>query len=99
MNEERLMKVLLASKITEKSSMGAGSKRLYIFKVIKDATKQEIKAAVQLLFKTEVYGVRVCNVKPKAKRLGQRIGFRKAWKKAYVTLKDGQEINLASSEA
>ena len=69
-----------------------------IFKVASDATKPEIKAAVELLFKVQVESVQVANVKGKEKRFGRFIGRRKNWKKAYVSLKPGQEINFAAGE-
>lgn len=69
-----------------------------IFRVASDATKPEVKAAVELLFKVEVKAVQVSNVKGKQKRFGKMMGRRKGWKKAYVCLKPGQEINFAAGE-
>ena len=69
-----------------------------MFRVASDATKPEVKAAVELLFKVEVKAVQVANVKGKEKRFGKMIGRRKGWKKAYVCLKPGQEINFAAGE-
>jgi large subunit ribosomal protein L23 len=66
-----------------------------IFKVVPDATKPEIKAAIEFMFKVEVRSVQVANVRGKEKRFGQMIGRRNHWKKAYVSLKPGQEINFA----
>lgn len=94
MNEERLMKVLVAPLISEKSSLAAEQSNQYVFKVTTDATKPEIKQAVELLFNVKVDAVKVANVKGKTKRFGQRIGRRNDWKKAYISLQAGQEIDL-----
>ena len=101
--QERLMLVLLAPVISEKSTMVAEKNEQVVFKVARDATKPEIKAAVEMMFSTkdkkvEVVGVQVANVKGKEKRHGRYVGKRPAWKKAYVTLKAGQEINFAAGE-
>ena len=96
MNEERLMKVLVAPLISEKSSIAAEQNNQYVFKVTTDATKPEIKAAVELLFEVKVDAVKVANVKGKTKRFGQRTGRRNDWKKAYISLQAGQEIDLLS---
>ena len=69
-----------------------------MFRVAKDATKPEVKAAVELLFKVEVEAVQIANVKGKVKRFGRMTGRRKDWKKAFVCLKPGQEINFAAGE-
>jgi len=97
MNKERLMKVLLAPLVSEKSAAAADEANQFAFKVTTDATKPEISAAVELLFEVEVEQVRVLNVKGKSKRFGQRMGKRADWKKAYVRLKAGQDINFAES--
>lgn len=97
-NQERLMKVLLAPQISEKATFVAEKNEQVIFKVVSDATKPEIKAAVELLFKVNVESVQVANVKGKKKRFGRFIGNRKDWKKAYICLAPGQEINFAASE-
>ena len=94
MNQERLMQVLLAPQISEKATYVAEKNEQVIFRVATDATKPEIKAAVELLFKVEVEGVQVANVKGKVKRFKGATGRRKGWKKAYVSLKPGQEINF-----
>ena len=96
MNEERLMKVLLAPLISEKSSVAAEQNNQYVFKVTTDATKPEIKQAVELLFNVKVDAVKVANMKGKTKRFGQRMGRRSDWKKAYISLQAGQEIDLLS---
>jgi len=98
MNQERLLQVILAPQITEKATHVADKHEQIAFKVRTDATKPEIKAAVELVFKVEVEGVTVVNVKGKTKRAGRMMGRRKDWKKAYVSLKPGQEINFAAGE-
>lgn len=94
MNPERLMQVLLAPQISEKATYVAEKHEQVIFRVASDATKPEIKAAVELLFKVNVESVQVSNVKGKVKRFRGAVGRRKGWKKAYVCLKAGQEINF-----
>jgi large subunit ribosomal protein L23 len=84
--------------ISEKSTRVADQDQQVVFKVVKDATKPEIKAAVELLFKVEVEGVQVLNVKGKVKRFGRFTGRRSDWKKAYVSLKPGQEIDFTAAE-
>jgi large subunit ribosomal protein L23 len=95
MNQERLLQVLLAPQVSEKATDVADKNNQVIFKVAADATKPEIKAAVELLFKVEVDAVQVLNVKGKVKRRGAVQGRRKGWKKAFVCLKPGQEIQFA----
>jgi len=97
MNQERLMKVLLSPVVTEKASIAADASRNYAFKVTLDATKPEIAKAVELLFEVKVDGVRTVRVKGKRKRFGQIQGRRADWKKAYVRLQEGQEIDFASA--
>lgn len=90
MNQERLLKVLLGPHISEKSTMVAERHRQIVFKVIRDASKQEIKQAVEMLFDgVQVGSVRVSNVHGKQRRFGQIMGRRKSWKKAYVSLTAG----------
>lgn len=96
MNTERLMKVLLSPVVSEKSTMAAEGGNQFVFKVVTDATKPEIKKAVETLFEVEVDQVRVMNVKGKNKRFGQRTGKRSDWKKAYVKLKSDQTIDFMS---
>lgn len=96
-DEERLMKVLIAPIISEKSTMVAEKNAQYAFKVLQDATRDEVAAAVALLFKVDVTGVRVLNQKGKEKRFGRFMGRRDHVRKAYVSLKDGQEINFAEA--
>ena len=92
---ERLFTVLLAPTVSEKATQIADRHSQTVFRVAPDATKPQIKAAVELLFKVEVEAVRIANVKGKSKRFGAYIGRRRNWKKAYVSLKPGQEINFA----
>ncbi|MDN3576847.1 50S ribosomal protein L23 [Chitinimonas viridis] len=98
MNQDRLLQVLLAPVISEKSTLVAEKYEQVVFRVVSDATKPEIKAAVELLFKVQVESVQVTNVKPKQKRFGRTNGWRKGWKKAYVALKPGQEIDLQAAQ-
>ena len=95
---EQLMSVLLAPVVSEKSTRVADKNRQYVFRVADAATKPEIKAAVELLFKTKVDSVTVSRVKGKKKRFGRFMGRRNDWKKAYVRLAAGQEINFAVTE-
>ncbi|MDD5390812.1 MAG: 50S ribosomal protein L23 [Gallionellaceae bacterium] len=98
MKEERLLQVILAPVISEKATMLADKREQVIFRVATSATKPEIKAAVELLFKVQVKDVQVANVKGKSKRFGRFNGKRSDWKKAYVCLKPGQELNFAAGE-
>ena len=95
MNDHRLMQIILAPIVTEKATFVAEKNNQVAFRVIGDATKPEIKAAVELLFKVQVEAVQVLNRKGKVKRFGRFVGRRRNERKAYVSLKDGQEINLA----
>lgn|SRR3990167_1655620 len=95
MNQERLLKVILAPYSTEKSQRVADKYRQFVFKVLPCATKPEIKAAIEQLFSVKVEHVRVINVLGKTKRFAQRMGKRKDWKKAYVALKEGFDIHFA----
>ena len=97
-SQERLMNVLLAPQISEKATYVAEKNEQVIFRVASDATKPEIKAAVELMFKVNVDSVQVSVVKGKQKRFGKFMGRRKDWKKAYVCLAPGQEINFAAGE-
>jgi large subunit ribosomal protein L23 len=98
-DEGRLMQVLVAPIVSEKATHVADKTNAVTFKVLQDATKPEIKAAVELMFKVEVKGVSVANIKGKAKRFGKSSGRRDNIRKAYVTLKPGQELNLAGEAA
>ena len=95
---DRLMNVVLAPVVSEKSTLVADKNRQYVFRVADNATKPLVKAAIELLFKTKVQSVTVLNVKGKEKRFGRFMGRRRNWKKAYVRLAAGQEINFAATE-
>ncbi len=95
MNAERLMQVILSPIVTEKATFVAEKNQQIAFRVVADATKPEIKAAVELLFKVQVESVQVLNRKGKVKRFGRFVGRRRDERKAYVSLKDGQEIDFA----
>ena len=100
---QRLMEVLLAPQVSEKSTFVGEKHNQYVFRVAADATKPEIKAAVELMFKTKVRSVQVSNVKGKEKRSGRYVGRRRNWKKAYVSLMPGpdgkkQEITFQATE-
>ncbi|WP_297528515.1 50S ribosomal protein L23 [Thiohalobacter sp.] len=98
MNQERLMQVLLAPLVSEKSARLADSNRQFAFKVLPDATKPEISRAVEMLFDVKVTNVQVANMRGKVKRFGQSVGKRSNWKKAYVTLAEGQDIDFSGAE-
>mgnify|MGYP000102246504 FL=1 len=96
-SEERLLKVLLAPHVSEKATLAAETNNTVVLKVVKDANKEEIKAAVEKLFEVEVNSVRTLVCKGKTKRHGQSFGKRSDWKKAYVMLKEGQDIDFAGA--
>lgn len=98
-NQERLMQVLLAPQISEKATYVADKNEQVVFIVASDATKPEIKAAVELLFTVQVESVQVANTKGKVKRFGRSMGRRSDVRKAFVCLKPGQEINFAEGGA
>ena len=98
-NQERLLQVLVAPQVSEKATYVADKANQVVFVVTPDATKPEIKAAVELLFKVEVKSVQVSNLKGKVKRFGRSMGRRSDLKKAFVSLKPGQEINFAEGGA
>ena len=98
MSEERLMKLLLSPHVSVKSTRIADKNRQFVFKVVPDATKPEIKQAVELMFKVEVEGVQVVNVAGKRKRFGRMAGRRPDWKKAYVRLKPGHDIDFVGGQ-
>ena len=97
--KERLMSVLLAPHVSEKAAFVSERANQFVFRVRPDATKPEIKAAVELMFKVEVDAVRVVNHKGKTKRFGRSIGRRDHIRKAYVSLKAGQELNFSGESA
>jgi large subunit ribosomal protein L23 len=96
MNQERLMTLLLAPVISEKATMVADKQEQVVFKVAPDATKPEVKAAVELMFKVQVASVQILNIKGKQKRFGGYMGRRNGVRKAYVALKPGQQIDFQS---
>ncbi len=98
MNRDRMPNILLSPVVTEKSTLVGESSNQYVFKVLKDANKSEIKNAVEQLFSVKVDSVQVLNMKGKVKRFGQRLGKRNDTKKAYVRLQTGFEIDFASGE-
>ena len=98
-DEGRLMQVLVAPVVSEKATMVSEKSNVVTFKVLQTATKPEIKAAVELLFKVEVTGVSVVNIKGKVKRFGKTTGRRDNVRKAYVQLKEGQDLNLSGEAA
>ncbi len=98
MSQERLMRLLLSPHVSEKSTRAGETNRQFVFKVVGDATKPEIKQAVELMFKVEVHGVQVVNAKGKQKRFGRTLGRRPGWKKAYVSLKPGNDIDFVGAE-
>jgi large subunit ribosomal protein L23 len=96
MNDERVFQILKSPHISEKAALLGDSANQHVFRVATDAKKAEIKAAVEQLFDVKVANVRTINVNGKSKRMGMRKGRRKDWKKAYVSLEQGHEIDLAS---
>ena len=98
MNQERIFTILIGPHVSEKATIVADQNNQYVFKVASDATKPEIKAAIEALFEVSVTKVNVVNLKGKAKRTARGIGKRSDTRKAYVTLGEGQEISFAASE-
>jgi large subunit ribosomal protein L23 len=98
MNQERLMQVLLAPHVSEKSTLAADRVHQHVFKVLSTATKDEIKQAVEKMFSVQVEQVRVLNQQGKRKRHGAHKGRRAGWKKAYVKLAPEHDINFADAE-
>ena len=98
-NADRLAQVLIAPIVSEKATMAAEKHNQVLFKVMRDATKPEIKAAVELMFKVDVESVSTVIQKGKVKRFGKSIGRRDHVKKAYVSLKQGQELNFSGEGA
>ena len=98
MNQEQIMKVLIAPIVSEKSTRLADENRQFVFKVVKDASKPDIRKAVELMFDVKVDAVQIANVHGKTKRFGQSIGKRSDWKKAFVTLAEGHDINYMGAE-
>lgn len=99
MNQERLYKVLLGPVISEKAAILTEASNQVVFKVASDAAKPEIKAAIEQLFEVNVVAIRTSTVKGKTKRTRYGMGQRSDWKKAYVRLAEGQDLDLLSAEA
>ena len=97
-NQARLLKIIDRPHISEKATNIAEKNHQFVFKVASDATKSEIKQAVELLFEVKVKNVRVCNVKSKTRNFKQIAGQRKGWKKAYVGLQEGQDIDFLGTK-
>ena len=97
MNEERLLNILLEPRVTEKSTMLGDKHRQFVFKVAMSATKPQIKEAVEKMFEVEVQSVQVLNVRGKGKVFKNMFGSRPNWKKAYVRLKPGFDINFVTA--
>ncbi len=98
-DEGRLAQVLVGPIVSEKATSVGEKHNQVLFKVLRNATKPEIKAAIELMFKVEVDAVRVVNQKGKTKRFGRSVGRRDHIKKAYVSLKAGQELNFSGESA
>lgn len=98
MNREQLMKVLLAPIVSEKSTRLSDANRQFVFKVLPGAGKPDIRKAVELMFDVKVDNVQVSNVRGKVKRHGATVGRRADWKKAYVTLAEGHDIEFMGAE-
>lgn len=98
MNQERLMKLLHSPVVSEKSTRVADRHRQFVFKVDKTASKLEVRKAVELMFDVKVDSVQTSNVTGKTKRHGQTTGKRADWKKAYVTLAEGHDIDFMGAE-
>ena len=98
MNQERVFKVLLGPPVSEKATVRADSKKQFVFKVATDATKLEIKKAVESLFDGKVAAVNTLNVQGKTKRTARGLGKRNDWKKGYVALEAGHDIDFLAAE-
>jgi large subunit ribosomal protein L23 len=99
-DQERLLQVLIAPQISEKSTFVGEKNNQWVFRVLPDASKPEIKAAVEMMFKVQVQGVQTLNTQGKrTRRFGRPAGRRRNWKKAFVSLKQGQEISFTPGEA
>lgn len=98
MNNERLSRILIGPVVSEKSTRVADQSKQMVFKVLPDASKPEIRKAVEKMFDVSVTRVQVSNVKGKVKRFGQTMGRRSDWKKAYVTLAEGSDIDFVGAE-
>ena len=98
MNTQRLTNIIVSPRISEKATIRADLDNQHVFSVLKDATKPEVKKAVELMFDVKVKSVRLMNVQGKLTRVGRTFGKRKDWKKAYVRLQEGFDINYGEEE-
>ena len=98
LHDERLMTILVGPHVSEKASIIAEKNNQICFKVRRDSTKKEIAQAVEMMFEVKVDNVQVTNVRGKSKRFGQTMGKRADWKKAYVTLAEGHDIDFLGAE-
>jgi|SRR5579885_812321 large subunit ribosomal protein L23 len=98
MKQERLLKIILSPHISEKATIGVEKRNEYVFQVIDNATKPEVKDAIEHLFNAKVKSVRIVNVRAKAKLFRGFEGKRKAWKKAYVTLQADQKLDIIGAQ-
>ena len=98
MNQERIFTVLKGPHVSEKATVAADQNNQYVFKVARDASKPEIKAAIEALFEVSVTKVNVVNIKGKIKRTARGLGRRNHIRKAYVTLAEGQDISFVTGE-
>ena len=99
MSENRLYQILLSPRVTEKTTLVGEKSNQYVFHVVKDADKSEVKGAVEMLFDVDVESVRIVNVKGKNKAFRMRPGKRSDWKKAYVRVREGQVIDFLGGES
>ena len=99
LSQERLINVLVAPHVTEKSALAMQNSNQYAFRVRRDATKPDIKAAVELMFQVKVEAVNVVNESGKTRRFGKTLGRTQDWKKAYVRLAPGQSIDYEARRA
>jgi large subunit ribosomal protein L23 len=97
--QEKLMNVLLGPHVSEKAARIGEKHQQVVFRVRSDADKQQVKRAVEKMFEVKVADVQIVNVHGKQKRFGAKLGWRSDWKKAYVRLAPGSEINLAGEQA
>ena len=98
MSQDRIFRVLLGPHVTEKTAVAADKENAFVFKVLPNATKPEVKVAVEKLFDVKVVDVRLANVKGKTKRTRFGVGKRSDWKKAYVRLEQGQDIDFVAAD-
>ena len=98
MNQERLLKIIIGPHVSEKTSIATEKRNEYVFQVANDATKPEVKDAIESLFNTKVKSVRIVNVKPKLRMFRGLEGHKKGWKKAYVTLQSDQKLDMIGAQ-